>query len=77
MIKSNAECLMSYKTTQLLEVISVDVNRINSPNKQRSNERKKSDNEYQNVMFCVIWRIFTIRDVLDGQLEPYEKQKDI
>ena len=48
LIKGNAECLMSCNTAQLLGVISVDVNRINSPNIQRSNERNKSDNESQN-----------------------------
>ena len=40
---------MSCNTAQLLGVISVDVNRINSSTIQRLNERNKSDNESQRV----------------------------
>ena len=56
-IKGNAECLMSCNTAQLLGVISVDFNRIKSPNIQRSNERNKSDNESENVQ-CSFENLF-------------------
>ena len=57
MIEGNAECLISCNTAQLLGVIIVDVNRINSPNIQRLNESNTSGNESQNFQ-CSLENVY-------------------